>query len=290
MKEFFLEAQIPLVQNQEWIESLTLDIGYRYSDYSIGHNTDTYKFQGEYTPVTGFKFRGGYSRASRVANIRELFEPSTLGLWSGVDPCGTTTSAPTPVHTAAQCANSGVTAAQYAAGVPNNPAGQYNELTGGNTTLAPEKSNSFTVGAVLTPNQIPNLQLSIDYWSIEIKGAISNLDSQFVVDQCGLSGDPAFCSLVNRGPNGSLWLGNGYVDNSNVNIGFFKTSGIDIFAFYPHIVGQAGKNNLPVSESDSAEIRRCAFRKTMQVMPGRAHRIFSFYQPIQACQRKPAIF
>ncbi|OGT71790.1 MAG: TonB-dependent receptor, partial [Gammaproteobacteria bacterium RIFCSPLOWO2_02_FULL_56_15] len=47
--EFFLETRIPLVQNREWIESLTMDVGYRYSDYSGGVTTDTYKFLGEWT-------------------------------------------------------------------------------------------------------------------------------------------------------------------------------------------------------------------------------------------------
>ena len=34
--EFFVEAKIPLVEYQPMIQSLTLDVGYRYSDYSSG--------------------------------------------------------------------------------------------------------------------------------------------------------------------------------------------------------------------------------------------------------------
>ncbi len=238
--EFFLEAQIPLAQNQDWIESLTLDVGYRYSDYSLGKTTDTYKFQGEYTPVVGFKFRGGYSRASRVANIRELFEPRNLGLWSGQDPC----AGATPVQSAAQCANSGVTAAQYG-NVPDSPANQYNAIFGGNPDLDPETSNSFTIGAVFTPEQIPGFQLSVDYWSIEIKNAISTVDPQFIVTQCGETGDPIFCNLVNRSPvNGNVWIGSNAnspnIVSTNVNIGFFETSGIDIITSYAMEVGNYG--------------------------------------------------
>ena len=238
--EFFVEAQIPLAQNQDWIESLTLDVGYRYSDYDLGGSTDTYKFQGEYTPVSGFKFRGGYSRASRVANIRELFEPNNLGLWAGVDPC----AGPTPAQSAAQCANSGVTAAQYGQ-IPLSPAGQYNGIFGGNTGLTPETSNSFTVGAVFTPDQIPGFQLSIDYWSIDIKDAIDDVQPEFIVTQCGLTGDPTFCNLVNRSPaNGNLWIGSSLtapsVTSTNVNIGFFETSGIDVASSYAMEIGEYG--------------------------------------------------
>ena len=55
-----------------------------------------------------------------------------------------------PIQTQAQCANSGVTAAQYG-NVPDSPAQQYNQILGGNTALTPEKSNSWTIGAVIQP-------------------------------------------------------------------------------------------------------------------------------------------
>lgn len=240
--EFFFEGKVPLVQNADWIESLTLDVGYRYSDYSGGIDTDTYKGYGEYTPVQGFKFRGGYSRAVRAANIRELFEPRNLGLWGGQDPC----AGPTPVQTVAQCANSGVTAAIYGL-VPDNPAQQYNGIFGGNAALEPEKSNSFTIGAVIEPSQVPGLTVSVDFWSIDIRGAIDDLDAEFTVTQCGLTGDPAFCSLVNRGSNGNLWIGSSAtspnVIATNVNIGFFKTEGLDFFGSYGVDVGNYGSTD-----------------------------------------------
>ncbi|TAJ94314.1 MAG: TonB-dependent receptor [Gammaproteobacteria bacterium] len=238
--EFFLETRIPLVQGREWIESLTAEIGYRYSDYSGGVSTDTYKVLGEWTPRTGYKLRGGYNQASRYANIRELFEPRNLGLWSGTDPC----AGAAPTQTAAQCANSGVTAAQYGS-VPLSPAGQYNQIAGGNPDLDAESSSSFTVGAVITPEQVPGLTFSVDYWSIDIEDAIDTLDPEFVVTQCGLTGDAAYCDLVNRGTtNGNLWIGSSatapHVVATNINIGFYKVSGFDFFAGYGFDVGQYG--------------------------------------------------
>ena len=241
--EFFLETRIPLVQNREWIESLTMDVGYRYSDYSGGVTTDTYKFLGEWTPRSGYKLRGGYNRATRYANIRELFEPRNLGLWSGTDPC----AGASPVQTAAQCANSGVTAAQYGS-IPLSPAGQYNAIFGGNLDLDAESSDSFTVGAVFTPEQIPGLTLSVDYVSIDIEDAIDTLDPEFVVTECGRTGDAAYCGLVNRGPNGNLWIGSSAtapnVVATNINIGFYEVSGIDFFAGYGFDVGAYGEVDL----------------------------------------------
>src|SRR5690606_32224464 len=200
-------------------------------------STDTYKFGGEWTPFGGVKLRGGYSRAVRHANIRELFEPANFGLWSeGGDPC----AGPKPELTAAQCANTGVAASAYGT-VPLSPAGQYNGVFGGNPDLDAEKSNSFTVGAVFTPDEyVPGLQFSIDYWSIEVKDAIATVTPSTIITQCGVTGDPFFCSLINRGAANSLWIGTSNVVSTNVNIGFFDVAGIDFVAGYAYDAGNYG--------------------------------------------------
>lgn len=228
VKELFTEAKVPLVQDLPAAVSLSLDLRYRYSEYSTDVSTDTYNIGGEWTPVSGLMFRGGYSRAARAANIRELFEPQNPGLWAGADPCGTAKTL-----TPEQCVNTGLTL-NYGTPVLDNPAGQYNGVFGGNPNLQPETSDSITIGMVFTAEQwIPNLQFSIDYWSIEIEDAIDDVDPSTILLQCGRTGDAAVCGLINRAPNGNLWVGTaGFVTSTNINIGFFDTSGIDFAANY----------------------------------------------------------
>lgn len=240
--EFFTELKVPIIQDRPWFQSLTGDFGYRFSDYDTGVTTDTYKAIGEWTPVQGVKLRGGYSRAVRHANIGELFEPQNFGLWGGVDPC----AGPSPELTQAQCVNTGLAPALFG-NIPLSPAQQYNALFGGNSDLDPEKSNSFTVGAVFTPEEyIPGLQVSIDYWSVEVKDAIAIIDPQTIVTQCGLTADPGLCSLVSRSPLGSLWIGDpgqigsSFVQSTQVNIGFFDVSGIDFLGVYAREIGNYG--------------------------------------------------
>lgn len=229
--EMFTEFRIPVAQDKAFAEALTLDLRYRYSDYSTGVDADTYNIGGSWVPVEGFKLRGGFSRAVRAANIRELFEPQNLGLWGGVDPCGGDDDGPD--LTLEQCQNTGLSAAQYGSAALINPAGQYNGIFGGNPNLEPEKSDSITVGAVLTPDEyIPGLSLTIDYWSFEIEDAIDTVEPELIVRRCGETGDPALCSLINRGPNGNLWLGSNAVVSTDVNIGFFEVAGVDIVANY----------------------------------------------------------
>jgi iron complex outermembrane recepter protein len=238
--ELFTEVKIPLVQDRPGIQSLSLDLRYRNSDYDTGTNTDTFNYGGEYTPVESLKIRGGFSRAVRAPNIRELFEPQGGGLWSGTDPC----AGATPELSAAECANSGVTAAQYGS-IPASPAGQYNAIFGGNPLLIPETSDSITVGAVFTPKTfLDGLTVSVDYWNIEVSDAISSgIGEEFSIRQCGATGDPTFCSLISRGPNGNLWVGDAAVQSTNVNIGFFEVEGIDISATYALEIGNYGGLN-----------------------------------------------
>lgn len=62
VKEFFTEVRIPIAQDS-WVYDFTITGGYRYSDYSTGVNTDTYKIEGEFAPTRDFRIRGGYNRA-----------------------------------------------------------------------------------------------------------------------------------------------------------------------------------------------------------------------------------
>ena len=237
VRELFGELRIPLVQERPLFHHLALDLRYRYSEYSLGPTADTYNIGAEWAPMDGLMFRGGFSRAVRAGNIRELFEPENGGLWSGVDPCG----GATPEFSQAQCALTGVLAGQYGS-IPLSPAGQYNGLFSGNPELEPEEADSITAGVVFTPELLPGFALSVDYWSVEIDKAIDLVDPDFIVRQCGLTGDPIHCDRINRGPNGNLWINpaNAFVQVSQDNIGFFEAAGIDVFARYRWQLGDGG--------------------------------------------------
>ena len=158
--DYFAEVNAPLIEGYEGVESLGVDLAYRRSNYDAV-SSDAYKIGVEYAPVEDIRFRGSFQRAVRAANIFELFSTQSIGLFdltqgsNGIyDPCAGTT----PTATAAQCANTGVTAAQYGS-IADNPAGQFNTLTGGNPDLEPETADTYTIGFVATPSMIPGLSL-----------------------------------------------------------------------------------------------------------------------------------
>ncbi len=235
VKEVFAELLVPILEDAPLAEKLSLELGFRYSDYSSTGNTSTYKILGEYSPVDAVKFRGGYNRAVRAPNIINLFNPRRIALFAGEDPC----SGDTPTYTAAQCARTGVTAAQYG-NIAASPASQYNQFIGGSLALTPEKADTWTAGVVIEPKDfVSGLVIKVDYFNIKVKNAITTYGAQTILDQCGLSGDALFCNLVKRAPgSGSLWVGqSGFVTNLTLNSGGFQTKGIDLALNYGLDIG-----------------------------------------------------
>jgi iron complex outermembrane recepter protein len=238
VRDVFAEAVVPLVQDKTFFQDLTLELGFRNSSYKVqggaGSNSEnTYKIAGNWSPVEMLKIRGSINRAVRSPNIGELFVNQSVGLFAGTDPCaGTAVAGLVNGFTAAQCARTGVTAAQFGNLLPNT-AQQYNQLGGGNLGLTPEKADSWTAGFVLTPNR--NISLSVDYYNIKIKNAVGGIGAQVIINQCIATNDPFFCGKITRSPlstgpaAGSLWLGEaGFVDNRTTNTGSASAKGVDV--------------------------------------------------------------
>ena len=244
VKEAFLEARIPLIQDKPFVKEISLDAAYRYSKYDVGFSTRTYKLGLDYSPTSSFRIRGGYNRAVRVPNIAELFSQDVVALDGSVDPCASS-SGSTAAASPTLCQRSGLSPAQYGAlGTPGNPAGQYNGKVGGNPKLQPEIADTYTVGLVLTPSMLPRFSATFDFFDIKIKDLISSYGFNLIVSQCVNDDNPQFCSMVHRDSAGSLWFSHlGYVDDPLLNLGFEKTAGLDLSLNYTQSAGAFGSVN-----------------------------------------------
>lgn len=234
--EAFGEIQIPLVEDAPWAKLLEINAGYRISDYDSVGITHTYKYGGSWSPTDDVRFRGTFQRAVRAPNLVELFTPTTRGLIGGNDPCASTTTGPA-AYNAAQCANTGLNAAQYAllsapGGLFQCPADQCGGLFGGNTALKPEESDTISFGAVFTPTFLPGLSVAVDYFDIVIDSKIDTIPSETIIDECALNNNAFFCGLINRAPGLGVLFGTGNVDQRNINTGSDSTSGVDVDASY----------------------------------------------------------
>jgi outer membrane receptor protein involved in Fe transport len=243
VEELFMEARVPIAQDQTGAESLSFDTAYRYSDYGDGVQTDTYKFGLEWAPVQDIRLRASYQKAVRAANIVELFTAQGFNLFDmDGDPCGSDNR--NPEASDAECIASGVPAGQVGAPSLDSPAGQYNFLQGGNTELQPEDADTYSYGIVFTPRFAPGLAITVDYFDIKIEDTISTFGAENTLDACYINNDPAACGRINRAPGGQLWVGNGNVVDTNINIGSLSTKGYDLNLSYTGLeMGRFGSLN-----------------------------------------------
>lgn len=248
-EELFTELDFPIVQDKPGIYALGINAGYRATQYSshsqatTGDKKDfsTFKVDGYYAPTRDIRFRASYNEAVRAPNISELFASQGLGNVAAQDPC----SGHTPVASAAACAVSGVTAAEYGH-ITECPADVCVQQYGGNPGLEPEKAKTLTLGFVATPSFVHNLQVSLDYFNIEVDGYISTVDPALIIDQCVSNGTPFFCSQFHRDhtAGGILFGPKGYIISTSVNTGFLKTNGYDLSANYRIDTDNHGKIDL----------------------------------------------
>ena len=238
VKEFFIEAGIPLIDGARFAEELGLDGGYRYSDYDYGEQTNTFGVRAGWALNADIRLRASFQRAIRGPNVRERFLPQGFNLFEmNADPCaGPVTNGRTAEgRSLEECARSGVTATQFG-NIENSPAAQYNFRQGGNPDLAPEESDTYSFGLVWTPGFIPGFNFSLDYYSIEISQGISTLTPEFILNEC-LDGNDSQCAKVKRGRSGDLWLGSDIDNSGHVvslldNLAVEEVQGFDITVGY----------------------------------------------------------
>lgn len=230
VKELFLESAVPLLEGDGLFRSAALDLGFRASDYDTSGRANSYKI-GANADIGGVRVRGGFNRAIRAPSVGELFLAQSISLFEGDDPC----AGSSPQFTAEQCARMGVTPAQYGT-IPESPAGQYNQFSGGNPNLKPEQAKTWTLGAAFTP--ITGLDLSVDYYDIRMTDRVAAIGANTILNLCGTLGVADICNLVHRRPGtGDLWLGSnpatsGYIENLAGNFGKSHHTGIDLTAAY----------------------------------------------------------
>ena len=252
--ELFAEVAVPIVEGRPGAEELSFTGAYRYSDFSTTGGQNTWALGLSWTPIEDLRLRGQFQRATRSPNIFELFLGQNTGLFDLSDPDGDGIFDPcagaVPSATFEQCANTGVTADQFG-NVPDNPAGQFNNVTGGNPNLEEEVSDTFTVGAIFTPSFLPGLTLSVDYFDIEVEDFIGTVPEVLALNNCLETGDEFFCSLIQRDGGGSLFVDGttSFIVATNINTGSLSTSGIDFDANYNFEIGDYGSVNVDYNSS-----------------------------------------
>jgi outer membrane receptor protein involved in Fe transport len=200
VKEAFTEWQAPLLADLPGVDHLTLLASARYAVYTGSGGVWSWKTGLDWQVFNDLRLRGTISRDVRAATLLERFNQT-----GGV---GTVTKDP-----------------QF----PNDGTQTFSSRSGGNSELDPETSTTFTYGLVYQPGWLRGLSTSVDYWDVDISGAIGSLGFQRIVDDCFASPTSSVCNLVTRDP---VTQRLSQVRNITQNIAAAAGRGVDVEVSY----------------------------------------------------------
>jgi outer membrane receptor protein involved in Fe transport len=220
--EGYVETAMPFIRDKRGAELFELDVAVRQTHYANkqpGHpeyynngsvlwvdersskiDATTFKFSALYDPTDWLRVRATRSRDIRAPNFSELYERTeTVGFAATTNPWTL---------------------------APNQPL----VASTGNLNLDAEEGTTDTFGIVFSPNWAwgEGFRFSVDWWDIEIDGAIARLGAQTIIDRC-FQGVTALCSFITgAGPGGTMTN----IANSFLNLDQYATKGVDIEAAY----------------------------------------------------------
>ena len=213
-KAVFAELDIPLITGKPGFEALTLNASGRWTDVQSYGDDTTYKVGLNWQIVPSLRLRANQGTSFRTPALFELFladQTSFLGQ-RFFDPCirwGAALAAGDISQRVAD--NCAATVDAPLNGDPIFPDGLPPDFRGGTVTatlitgggfgvLEAERSKSRNIGLIWTP-EFANLNVSVDYFDIEVKDQVDQLGPGAVVGGCYNSEffptDP-LCDLFDR--------------------------------------------------------------------------------------------
>jgi outer membrane receptor protein involved in Fe transport len=196
--EAYAEIGIPLLVDAPMARELSLDFGTRWVDFS-NFDTEWLVEAGlQYQPVESWRFRLSYTEAFRAPNVRELFGGVSQSNPIVEDPCADFSQL--DAAEISRCVVQGVPAD----GSFNQNGQETPVVGGGNPALGPELAETFNLGFTFTPQSLPGLNVSVDYFDIRIDQGIAVLSANAILEQCIYSGQPESCQRITRNAEGGI--------------------------------------------------------------------------------------
>ncbi len=186
VREAFFEFRIPLLDGR-----LNLDQAYRFASYTGAGDEPAWKSGVSYQVTDRFRVRATRSQDVRAPTLRERFEQQRGGA-NVRDPWNNDAT---------------VTTASF---------------SGGNPNVGLETASTNTVGIVYQP--VDRFSVTLDWYDIDLDGAIGQLGNQDIVDTCFQSGGTSsLCDFVVRDAADEIVR----IDNLFINLSNQRISGVD---------------------------------------------------------------
>jgi outer membrane receptor protein involved in Fe transport len=167
--ESFIEVSVPLwdgmIGGQQ--QTLSTDLAFRRSDYDRSGAADSWKLGLNWQVLNDVRLRATKSRDAREPTFSELFDAQ-----------GTNGQIRDPLY--------------------NEQSFEITVTRGGNPNLAPEEANTNTAGIVWSPSfaLLDGLQLSVDWFDVQVDGSVALLGQQRFVDECRANSSSSLCSFI----------------------------------------------------------------------------------------------
>ena len=257
--EIFAELSIPLFRDSFLGQYAELSGSYRYFDYTTTGHGDVYGVNLVYRPISDIAIKTSFNTSMRVPTLSEQFSPysETFSLFGSNDPCTTANinAAGNAEYRANRIKNCRALAQaqgldfDFEGATPTNtddfgPAYSTSSIkgvAGGNPSLLPEESESFTFSVVLQPRFLPDVSVVLDYYEIELTNVIATVTPAVAAANCvnGPTLNMAACNTIFRNnPNTPFGIGapasdpvGGYISGS-INYAKRSTRGMDFSLSY----------------------------------------------------------
>jgi outer membrane receptor protein involved in Fe transport len=167
--EAFAEFNLPLWESESGNQRLEVDVAGRYSDYSTSGGINSNKTGINFQVAEKWRLRATASKDVREPTFAERFNLQGGGgsVFDPLLPAG-------------------------------SPLVQITVTSGGNPLLSPEEADTKTAGFVF---QNRGLQLSVDWYDIQLSDAVGQVGAQNIVNGCYQQGRQNLCAFVARDSN-----------------------------------------------------------------------------------------
>jgi iron complex outermembrane recepter protein len=231
--ETFAELSMPLWETESGRRALEINVAGRYSEYSTSGGINSNKLGVNLKIAEFLRFRTTASRDVREPTFAERFDVQGGG---GSIQEHAINNVPTPDGLPRP--GSSLTTFQITSTALGNPG------------LSPEEADTITAGFVVEPVST-GLQFSIDWYDIDLAGAIGQLGVQRIVNECNLDPANSLCQYVFRDPGTRAVTA---VRNPWLNINNARVRGLDYELLWNRDLDLLG------SESESLTVRFLAGR------------------------------
>src|SRR3569833_1244824 len=199
VEEGFLEIDAPILKNNI-VQDLSLNAAGRITNYSTSGLVETWKLGLTSQIDDNIKLRNTKTHNNHAPLISDLFSPGVVG----------------------------IAQVQYPV---DSPSYQVLGAQGGNPTQQPKKTNTTTNNKEQTPQNEPNQNISLDWYTINIHSGIFTTDIQTIMTRC-LQGEQVYCQFLLFSPTQNGGAKPYQVNQIPAIAASIKTSGLDLQANY----------------------------------------------------------